>query len=153
MRRSLRKRHCENIPKLRRSSEYLFLIFLTENLIGLNFTGMDWRPISRKIEVKAKIRMSLFSTPNRSTPKRGVGRSKEDVDRFVDRIQESEVVTESFRKGGMSKYCAWFCNEFVFYLFLMFLDYLNTNNRVDGQYWIFVHLFIIICYFWRNWKA
>lgn len=153
MRRSLRKRHCENIPKLRRSSEYLFLIFLTENLIGLNFTGMDWRPISRKIEVKAKIRMSLFSTPNRSTPKRGVGRSKEDVDRFVDRIQESEVVTESFRKRGMSKYCAWFCNEFVFHLFLMFLDYLNTNNRVDGQYWIFVHLFIIICYFWRNWKA
>lgn len=100
MRRSLRKRHCENIPKLRRSSEYLFLIFLTENLIGLNFTGMDRRPISRKIEVKAKIRMSLFSTPNRSTPKRGVGRSKEDVDRFVDRIQESEVVTESFRKRG-----------------------------------------------------
>lgn len=44
--------------------------------------------------------MSLFSTPNRSTPKRGVGRSKEDVDRFVDRIQESEVVTESFRKRG-----------------------------------------------------
>lgn len=40
--------------------------------------------------------MSLFSTPNRSTPKRGVGRSKEDVDRFVDRIQESEVVTEGF---------------------------------------------------------
>lgn len=31
---------------------------------------------------------------------RGVGRSKEDVDRFVDRIQESEVVTESFRKRG-----------------------------------------------------
>lgn len=50
--------------------------------------------------MKAKIKMSLFSTPNRSTPKRGVGRSKEDVDRFVDRIQESEVVTESFRKRG-----------------------------------------------------
>lgn len=100
MRRSLRKRHCENIPKLRRSSEYLFLIFLTENLIGYKLYRHGLKTISRKIEAKAKIKMSLFSTPNRSTPKRGVGRSKEDVDRFVDRIQESEVVTESFRKRG-----------------------------------------------------
>lgn len=43
--------------------------------------------------------MSLFSTPNRSTPKRGVGRSKEDVDRFVDRIQESERAARGYQIG------------------------------------------------------
>lgn len=84
--RLLWKRYCENILKFRRSFEYLFLIFFMENLIGLNFIGMDWRFILWKIEVKVKIKMLLFLILNCLIFKWGVGCLKEDVDWFVDWI-------------------------------------------------------------------